>query len=111
MFLVRRKCITSRDKLWKVASLLKQICSEYEEKGRGEATIYVSGWGTPSEDYSVCAEWTQEKLEANAFGNVPDKIRNKLSEELQEAICRQVNVTKHKKRMPVNNLCCFKNFT
>ena len=86
MFLVRRKCITSRDKLWKVASLLKQICSEYEEKGRGEATIYVSGWGTPSEDYSVCAEWTQEKLEANAFGNVPDKIRNKLSEELQDNI-------------------------
>jgi hypothetical protein len=86
MFLVRRKCITSRDKLWKVASLLKQICSEYEEKGRGIATIYVSGWGTPSEEYSVCAEWTQETLSSNAFVNVPDKIRDKLSAELQEHI-------------------------
>ena len=86
MFLVRRKCITSRDKLWKVASLLKQICSEYEEKGRGIATIYVSGWGTPSEEYSVCAEWTQETLSSNTFTKVPDKIRNKLSEELQNNI-------------------------
>tara|TARA_B100001029_G_scaffold43027_2_gene33721 strand:+ start:31657 stop:31980 length:324 start_codon:yes stop_codon:yes gene_type:complete len=88
MFLVRRKCITSRDKLWKVASLLKQICSEYEENGRGEALIYVSGWGTPSDDYSVCAEWTQETLSYNAFSNVPDKIRNKLSQELQDNIER-----------------------
>ncbi|MBA47349.1 MAG: hypothetical protein CL893_04590 [Dehalococcoidia bacterium] len=86
MFLIRRKCTTSRDKLWKVASLLKQICSEYEEKGRSKATIYVSGWGTPSNDYSVSAEWTQEKLESNNFPNVPDKIRNKLSEELQNNI-------------------------
>ncbi len=86
MFLVRRKCTTTRDKLWKVASLLKKICSEYENNGRNGATVYVSGWGTPSDDFSVCAEWTQETLSSNSFANVPDEIRNKLSQELQDNI-------------------------
>jgi len=86
MFLIRRKCLTTRDNMWKVASLLKQICSLYEEQGRGEAIIYVSGFGTPADDYSVSAEWTQETINSSAFENVPDKIRNKLSAELQSYI-------------------------
>ena len=44
MFLIRRKCFTTRANAWKVASILQKICNEYEEQGRSEATIYVSGF-------------------------------------------------------------------
>lgn len=86
MFLIRRKCFTTRDNAWKVASILQKICSEYEYQGRNKATIYVSGFSTPAEDYSVSAEWTQETLDAIVYENVPNKIREKLSSELMSLV-------------------------
>ena len=55
MFLVKRICKTKRENLWEVASLLNKICGEYEDKGRSEATIYISGFSTPAKEYSVTA--------------------------------------------------------
>lgn len=86
MFLIKRKCFTSRENLWKVASILQKICNEYEEEGRSKATIYVSGFSTPSEEYSVSAEWTSESLNASDYKNVPDKIKEKLSSDLMSLV-------------------------
>ena len=86
MFLIRRICFTTRANAWKVASILQKICNEYEEQGRSEATIYVSGFSTPAEDYSVSAEWTQESLDAIVYEKVPNEIREKLSSELMSLV-------------------------
>tara|TARA_B110000263_G_scaffold6249_1_gene5393 strand:- start:16335 stop:16658 length:324 start_codon:yes stop_codon:yes gene_type:complete len=86
MFLIKRKCFTSRENLWKVASILQKICNEYEEEGRSKATIYVSGFSTPSEEYSVSAQWTSESLNAIDYENVPDKIKEQLSKELMSLV-------------------------
>ena len=83
MFRIRRICKpNSRPDTWKVAGLLKRICAAYEEKGRSPATIYVSGFGTPGAELTVCAEWDQPSIEANLKSNVPDIITSKYSEEL-----------------------------
>ena len=86
MFLIKRKCFTSRKNLWEVASILQKICNEYEEKGRSKATIYVSGFSTPSNEYSVSAEWTSESLNALDYKNAPDKIKEKLSSDLMNIV-------------------------
>ena len=86
MFLVRRICKVERKDIWKVASMLYQICNEYEEQGRTEATIYVMGFSTPSETFGVCAEWKQESLKAINFPKVPDKIKSSLSAELMDIV-------------------------
>jgi hypothetical protein len=83
MFRIRRICKpNSRPDTWKVAGLLKRICAAYEEKGRSPATIYVSGFGTPGAELTVCAEWDQPSIEANLKSNVPDIITSKYSAEL-----------------------------
>tara|TARA_B100001146_G_scaffold48004_1_gene41466 strand:+ start:560 stop:877 length:318 start_codon:yes stop_codon:yes gene_type:complete len=75
MFLVRRVCRTERVNAWKVADLLSKICNAYEENGRDKATIYIGGAGTPAAEITVCAEWTQETIDANRMPNVPSAVR------------------------------------
>ena len=76
MFLVRRVCEVERKNVWQVARLLRSMCRAYEENnGRAEATIYVSGTGTPGKDVTVSAEWQQETIEANRIPNVPDTVK------------------------------------
>ena len=86
MFLVKRICKTKRENLWEVASLLNKICGEYEDKGRSEATIYISGFSTPAKEYSVTAEWKQESLKPLEFKDVPSQIKSKLSSKLMSMI-------------------------
>tara|TARA_B100000586_G_scaffold266189_1_gene238947 strand:- start:4510 stop:4830 length:321 start_codon:yes stop_codon:yes gene_type:complete len=75
MFLIRRVCRVERKDSWQVAKLLTSICAAYEqETDRGKATIYVGGAGTPAEEFTVCAEWQQETIEANRMPNVPDSV-------------------------------------
>ena len=75
MFLIRRTCKVERKDAWLVAKLLKNICKSYEEKtGRTEATVYIAGAGTPAEGFAVCAEWTQETIDANRMPNVPQNV-------------------------------------
>ena len=75
MFLVRRVCKVERKDVWQVAKLLRTICDAYEsENGRNSAMVYISGAGTPAPDMSVCAEWTQETIEANRSPKVPEAV-------------------------------------
>ena len=80
MFLVRRVCRTERVNAWKVASILTKICNAYEENGRDKATIYIGGAGTPAAEITVCAEWTQETIDANRI------VYSILAEELKTKI-------------------------
>jgi hypothetical protein len=84
MFLIRRVCKVERKDSWKVAKLLTRICGAYEQNtGRGKATIYIGGAGTPAEEITVCAEWIQETIEANRLPNVPDSVLNDNAELFQ----------------------------
>ncbi|MEC7734382.1 MAG: hypothetical protein VX981_07395 [Chloroflexota bacterium] len=75
MFLIRRVCKVERKDSWQVAKLLKDICDSYEENtGRGKATIYIGGAGTPADEFTVCAEWMQETIDANRMPNVPQSV-------------------------------------
>ncbi|MAP37443.1 MAG: hypothetical protein CL698_07325 [Chloroflexi bacterium] len=66
-----------RKDAWEVARLLRSICDAYSEStGRAEATVYVSGTGTPSSEIEVCAEWEQETIDANRMPNVPDSVKS-----------------------------------
>lgn len=66
-----------RKDAWEVARLLRSICDAYSEStGRAEATVYVSGAGTPSSEIAVCAEWEQETIDANRMPNVPDSVKS-----------------------------------
>ena len=77
MFLVRRVCKVERKDVWQVAKLLRTICNAYEsENGRNSAMVYISGAGTPAPDMSVCAEWTQETIEANRSPKVPEAVKD-----------------------------------
>lgn len=76
MFLVRRVCKVERKDVWQVAKFLRTICNAYEsENGRNSAIVYISGAGTPAPDMSVCAEWTQETIEANRSPKVPEAVK------------------------------------
>jgi hypothetical protein len=76
MFLVRRVCKVERKDVWAVAKLLRLICNAYEnDNRRNSAMIYITGAGTPAQDMSVCAEWTQETIEANRSPNVPAVVK------------------------------------
>ena len=75
MFLVRRVCRTERANAWKVADVLTKICNAYEENGRDKATIYIGGAVTPAAEITVCAEWTQETIDANRMPNVPSAVK------------------------------------
>ena len=86
MFLIKRTCKTKRENLWEVASLLNKICGEYEDIGRSEATIYISGFSTPAKEYSVTAEWKQESLKSLEFKDVPNEIKTKLSSKLMSLV-------------------------
>ena len=84
MFLIRRVCKVERKDSWQVAKLLTSICAAYEQKtDRGTATIYISGVGTPAEEFTVCAEWKQETIEANRMPNVPQSVLNDNAELFQ----------------------------
>ena len=75
MFLIRRTCKVERKDSWQVAKLLKSICKAYEENtDRPAATIYIGGAGTPADEFTVCAEWTQETIDANRMPNVPQNV-------------------------------------
>ena len=77
MFLIRRESKVERKDAWEVARLLRSICDAYSEStGRAEATVYVSGTGTPSSEIEVCAEWEQETIDANRMPNVPDSVKS-----------------------------------
>ena len=77
MFLIRRVCKVERKDAWEVARFLRSICDAYSEStGRAEATVYVSGTGTPSSEIEVCAEWEQETIDANRMPNVPDSVKS-----------------------------------
>jgi hypothetical protein len=80
MFLIRRVAILengSASTAWKAAKLLTNICKAYQtNNGRSEATVYISGTGTPASEVSVCAEWMQETIEANRLPNVPQSVRD-----------------------------------
>ncbi|HIC48591.1 MAG TPA: hypothetical protein EYP00_01765 [Dehalococcoidia bacterium] len=66
-----------RKDAWEVARLLRSICDAYSEStGRAEATVYVSGAGTPSSEIEVCAEWEQETIDANRMPNVPASVKS-----------------------------------
>ena len=87
MFKLRRVCKpATRFDTWKVAALMKNICSAYEEKGRSPATIYVQGFSTPGDEIAVYAEWDQESIEFNARTNVPDIVIEKYMGELNNII-------------------------
>ena len=75
MFLIRRVCKVERKDSWQVAKLLKDICASYEEApGRGKATLYIGGAGAPADEFTVCAEWMQETIDANRMPNVPQSV-------------------------------------
>ncbi len=95
MFRVRRICKpNNRADTWKLAGLLKRICAAYEAKGRNPATIYMSGFATPGDEITVCAEWDQESIESNPRAKVPEIIINKYAGELS-ALARSNEVEFH----------------
>jgi|TARA_B110000263_G_scaffold176231_1_gene154025 hypothetical protein len=77
MFLIRRVCKVDRSKSWEVARILKRICNSYEtNNSRSEAIVYMTGRTTPDSEVTVCAEWTQEKIESNRMEDMPDKAQS-----------------------------------
>ena len=87
MFRLRRVCKPiNRSDTWKVAGLLKKICSAYEENGRNPATIYIQGFSTPGEEILVYAEWDQDSIEYNPRAKVPEIIMKEYAKELSSLI-------------------------
>ena len=87
MFRLRRVCKPiNRPDTWKVAGLLKKICSAYEENGRNPATIYIQGFSTPGEEILVYAEWDQDSIKNNHRAKVPEIIMKEYGKELSSQI-------------------------
>jgi len=87
MFRIRRICKPkTRPDTWKVAGILKNVCTEYEKKGRSPATIVIGGFGTPGAEITVTAEWDQESIEVNPRKDVPEIIMSKYAGELAKII-------------------------
>ncbi len=87
MFRIRRiiKPKSRRD-TWTIAGILKNVCAEYEKKGRSPATIFIGGFGTPGSEITVSAEWDQESIETNPRKDVPEIIMSKYSGELANLV-------------------------
>ena len=85
MYVIRRAAKAKPGKVWEVANQLSKICRAYEEQGRSEARIYIQGWGLPGSEEVVYAEWTQDRIEAIHYPNVPKSVFTD-HEKMQEMI-------------------------